>query len=59
MKIVHKGKYFADIEEVKQKTADALKGIKIKNSNTVLSSGKNVSIGVLHQIDSTFKVTEV
>ena len=30
MKKVLKGKRFADVEEVKQKTAEALKGIKIK-----------------------------
>ena len=29
------------------------------NSKTVLSSGKNVSIGVLPQIQNTLKVTEV
>ena len=45
-------------ETNKQKMAEALKGIKIK-FKTVLSSGKNVVIGVLHQIESTWKVTEV
>ena len=39
--------------------AKALKGIKLISSKTVFSSGKNVSIGVLHQMESTSKVTEV
>ena len=46
------------MEGVKQKTADVLKGIKIDGSKTVLSSGK-VSIGVLHQMGGTLKMTEV
>ena len=45
---------FGNVEEVKEKTAEALKGIK-----TVLSSGKNNSIDVLHQMESISKVTEV
>ena len=48
-----------DVEEAKQKTAEALKGIKIDEFKTVLSSGKNISIGVLHQMGSIFEVTEV
>ena len=59
MKKVLKGKHFADVEEVKQKTAEALKGIKIDEFKTVLSSGKDISIVVLHQIESTLKVTKV
>ena len=59
MKKVLKEKSFADVEEVKQKMAKVLKGMKIIQFKIVVSSGKNVSIGVLHQIDSTFKVTEV
>ena len=59
MKKVPKGKHFPNVEEVKQKTAEALKDIKIMSSKTVLSSGKNVLIGVLHQMESTLKVTEV
>ena len=39
--------------------AEALKGIKIEEFKTVLNSGKNISIGVLHQMESTLKVTEV
>ena len=49
---------FADVEEVKQKMAEALKGIKIDEFKAFLSSGKNISIGVLHQMESTLKVTE-
>ena len=42
-----------------KKTAWLLKGIKINASKTVLSSGKNILVGVLHQMKSTLKVTEV
>ena len=48
-----------DVEEVKQKMAEALNGIKTMSSKTVLSRGKNGLIGVLHQMESTLKVTEV
>ena len=60
-KKVLKGKCFADVEQVKQKNAlkKALKGIKSNKFNTVLSSGKNVSMGVLYEMESTLKVTEV
>ena len=59
MKKVLKGKCFADVGEVKQKMAEALKGIKLTSSNTVLSSGKNFLIGILHLMENTLKVTEV
>ena len=59
MEKVLKGKHFADVEEVKQRTVEALKGIKIDEFKTVLSSGKNVSIGILHQMESALKMTEV
>ena len=59
MKKVLIGKHFADVVEVKQEMVETLKGIKIKELKTVLNSGKNVSIGVLHQMVSTLKVTEV
>ena len=48
-----------DLEEAKQKTAEALKGIKIDEFKTVLSSGENVSLGVLHQMESTLKVSKI
>ena len=37
---VLKGKCFANVEEVEEKTAETLKGIKIYEFKTVLSSGK-------------------
>ena len=40
VKKVLKGKSFADVEEVKQKMAEALKASKPMSSKTVLSSGK-------------------
>ena len=40
-KKVLKGKCFANVEEVKQKVAEALKASKSMNSKTILSSGKN------------------
>ena len=39
--------------------AEALKGFKIDEFKTVLSSGKNVLMDVLHQMESSLKVTEV
>ena len=59
MKKVLKGKYFADVEEVKQKMTEALKGIKIKEFKNCLEQWKNISIGVLHQKESSLKVTKV
>ena len=53
VKKVFKGKRFARVEEVK------LKGIKINEFKTVLSSGKNVSMSALHPVENTLKVTEV
>ena len=59
MKKVLKGKCFANVVEVKQKTAEALKGIKINKFKNCFEQGKNVLIGVLHQMERTLKVTEV
>ena len=39
--------------------AQALKGIKIDEFKTDLSSGKNILLGVLQQMESTLKVTKV
>ena len=39
-------KCFAEVEEVKQNTAQTLKGLKSTSSKTVLNSGKNTSTGV-------------
>ena len=61
MKKVLKGKCFADVEVVKQKMAmvKALKGIKTDTFKNCLEHRKNISIGVLHQMESTLTVTEV
>ena len=59
MKKVLRGKHFADVEEVKQKVAEALKGIKINKFKNCSEQWKNVSIGVLHQMQITLKVTKV
>ena len=48
---------FANVEEAKQK-AETLNGIKTEEFRN-LSNGKYFSIGVLHQMESTWKVTEV
>ena len=58
MKKVLKGNRLAEVEEVKQKMAEALKGIKIDEFKH-WSRGEKVSISVLHQMESTSKVTEV
>ena len=47
------------MEEGKQKMAETLKGIKIDKFKKLLSNGKNISMGVLHQMESTLKVAEV
>ena len=39
--------------------SEALKGIKIDEFKTDLSSGKKVLTGVSHQMESTLKATEV
>ena len=57
MKKVLKGRPFADVEEMKQKMAEAPESIKINKVKAVLSSGKNISMGVLHQIERTLMVT--
>ena len=59
MKKILKGKCFADMEEMKQKTAETLKGTKINKFKNCFEQWKNVLIGVLHQMESTLKVTEV
>ena len=40
MKKALKGKHFVEVEEVRQKMAEALKASKSTNSKTVLSSGQ-------------------
>ena len=58
MKKVHEGKRFADVEEVKQNMAEALKGIKINEFKNCFEQWKSVSIGVLHQMESTLKMAK-
>ena len=59
MKKFCKSKYFIDKEEVKHKMAEVLKGIKIDKFKNCFEQWKNISIGVLHQIESTLNMTEV
>ena len=59
MKKVLKEKHVAAVEEVKQNTAEALKAIKIDKFKNCFEQWKNISIGVLHQMESTLKVTEI
>ena len=46
------------MEEVKQKTVIALKDIKLYKFKNCFEQWKKVLIGVLHQMESTLKVTE-
>ena len=41
------------------KTPEALKGIKISDFKNCFEQWEKISIGVLHQMESTLKVTEV
>ena len=59
MKKVRKGKCCAGVEEVKEKTAEALKGIKTDKFRNCFEQRKKVLIGTLHQMENTLKVTEV
>ena len=59
MNKVLKRKHFADVEKVKQKMADAPKGIKIDKFKNCFEQWKKVLIGVFHQMESTLNVTEV
>lgn len=49
IKKVPKGKRVVDAEGVTQKMAEALKGVTVDASDTVLSRGESVSTGALHQ----------
>ena len=59
MKKVLKEKCFADAGEVKQKTAKAVKAIKIDEFKNCFEQWKKVSIGLLHQMEGILKVAEV
>ena len=56
---VLRGNRFTDVEEAKQKMVEALKGIRINEYKNCFEQWKKVSVGVLHQMESTLKVTEV
>ena len=59
MKKCLQGKSFADVEEVKQKTAEALKGINIDEFKHCFEQWKKILIDVLHQMESTLKVIDI
>ena len=59
MEEVFKGKHLADVEELKQKMTEALKGIKIDEFKNCFEEWKNILIGILHQMENILKVTEV
>ena len=42
-----------------KKMAEALKGINIDEFKNCFEQWKNVSVGVLHQMESTLRVTEI
>ena len=59
-KKVLRGKHFANVEEVNQKMTEMLKVIKIDEFKNYFEQWKkNILMGVLHQMESTLKVTEV
>ena len=57
MKKVLKGKRFANVQEVKEKMAEALKGIKIDELKNRFEQWKKVSIGASNR--EYFEVTKV
>ena len=60
MKNVLKGKYFAGVEEAKQQTAQALKGIQIGEfKNCFEQREKSLERCALNQMESTLKGTEM
>ena len=59
MKKILKGKCFANVQEAKQKIVEAVKGIETDEFKNCFEQWKNLSICVLHQMESTLKVTEV
>ena len=55
MKKVLKEKFFADVEEAKQKMAEAVKGIKTARFKTVLSRGKKRLDGCIASNGESFE----
>ena len=58
MKQFLRGKRFANVEEMKRKLEEA-KGVKIYESKSCFEQWKKVSIGVLHQMESTLRGAKV
>ena len=57
---VLKGKLFADVEEVKQKNGRSTKMLQNQRVQKLFwAVEKSVLIGVLHKMESTWKVAEV
>ena len=56
MKIILKEKHFADVKEMKQKTAEALKGIKIDEFKNCFELWKKVSVGVYYQVKGAWSL---
>ena len=56
MKKVLKGKCFVHAEEVKQKQAEALKGIKIDEFKNCFELWKKVSVGVYYQVKGAWSL---
>ena len=52
-------KCFADVEEMKQKTAEALKASKMDKFKNCFEQWRNVWISVLYQMQRTLKATKV
>ena len=48
-----------EVKQNKTKVAEALKGIKISEFKNCFEQWKNILITVVHQMESTLKVTEV
>ena len=59
MKKVLKGKRFADVEEGRKNGRSTKRHQNQRIQKLFRAVGKTVSIGVLHQMESTLKVTEV
>ena len=59
MKKVLTGECFVDVEEVKQKPAEALKGSKIGEFKNFSEQWKKHFDCVLHQMESNLKVTDI
>ena len=59
VKKVLRGKHFADVEEVKQKTAEALKDIKMDEFRNCFEQWKKCLNSCIASVERALKVTEV